>query len=162
MSKPGADPLSSHLYNFKYPSLGQRATAVYDPNLTTLHALPTPYIQLQARLSQVWLNHWTLLLILVLVRLMLAAQNLDRDLEKGRHEVNAACTALEAAASAAISMPHYLASGTNALVKRGIDDTVSALNLLIVGIITALEAILIFFIEAFKGRQAYFIQMDSL
>src|ERR1700753_1003704 len=73
----------------------------------------TPYLGLRARLSQVWLNRWTILLLLVLVRTLLAVGTLDDGLAPARKEALSACTDVEDAGSTLASMPHYMSQGVN-------------------------------------------------
>lgn len=86
-----------------------------------------PYLGLPARLSQVWLNRWTVLLVLVFVQLLSTARFLKSDLEGARREALAACVALEQTSSVLASLPHYMAIGLNTMTTKGIEGSVSAL-----------------------------------
>ena len=86
-----------------------------------------PYLGLPARLSQVWLNRWTLLLVLIFVQLLWTARFLKSDLESARREALAACIALEQTGSVLASFPHYMALGLNTMTAKGIEASVSAL-----------------------------------
>lgn len=86
-----------------------------------------PYIGLPARLSQVWLNRWTLLLALIFVQLLSTASFLKNDIESARREALAACVALEQTSSVLASLPHYMALGMNTMTTKGIEASVSAL-----------------------------------
>lgn len=86
-----------------------------------------PYLGLPARLSQVWLNRWTLLLVLIFVQLLSTARFLKSDLESARREALAACVALEQTSSVLASLPHFMAVGLNTMTNRGIEASVSAL-----------------------------------
>ena len=87
-----------------------------------------PYLGLPARLSQVWLNRWTLLLFLVFVQLLSTAILLKSDIDGAKREALAACVALERTSSVFASIPHFMATGMNALTARGIEASVSALG----------------------------------
>src|ERR1700710_590588 len=52
----------------------------------------TPYLGLQARLSQVWINRWTVLLLLILVRLLFAVGSVNDLIDDARAEALSACT----------------------------------------------------------------------
>jgi len=54
-----------------------------------------PYLGLQARLSQIWLNRWTILLILVLVRVLLMLAGLNDNLGEAKIKALSACTKVE-------------------------------------------------------------------
>ncbi|KAJ5659431.1 Plasma membrane fusion protein prm1 [Penicillium longicatenatum] len=107
----------------------------------------TPYLGLRARLSQVWINRWTILILLVLVRLLLAIGNIRSDMASAKREALSACTSVESMGSAMASMPHYLAGGVNELTAAGITNAVSGLNSMLDLVITAAEEIIIFVLK---------------
>lgn len=84
----------------------------------------TPYLGLQARLSQVWLNRWTVLLLLVLVRVAVVLSSLDDSIGDARGKALAACTKVEDVGSNMASMPHYLSRGVNELAASGVESAV--------------------------------------
>src|SRR4051812_18981515 len=57
------------------------------------HTVPyyTPYLGLRARLSQVWINRWTILLILIICRLLLSLKSVDSDIASAKREALSAC-----------------------------------------------------------------------
>ncbi|KAJ6017738.1 Plasma membrane fusion protein prm1 [Penicillium sp. IBT 35674x] len=107
----------------------------------------TPYLGLRARLSQVWINRWTILILLVLVRILLAIGNIRSDMASAKREALSACTSVESMGSAMASMPHYLAGGVNEMVAAGVTDAVSGLNSMLDLVITAAEEIIIFVLK---------------
>ncbi|KAJ5631382.1 Plasma membrane fusion protein prm1 [Penicillium longicatenatum] len=107
----------------------------------------TPYLGLRARLSQVWINRWTILILLVLVRLLLAIGNIRSDMASAKREALSACTSVESMGSAMASMPHYLAGGVNELTAAGVTNAVSGLNSMLDLVITAAEEIIIFVLK---------------
>lgn len=86
-----------------------------------------PYLGLPARLSQIWLNRWTLLLALIFFQLLFTAKLLKADLESAKREALAACVALEDTSSVFASLPHYMALGMNTMTTKGIEASISAL-----------------------------------
>ncbi|OJD31761.1 plasma membrane fusion protein prm1 [Diplodia corticola] len=106
----------------------------------------TPYLGLRARLSQVWINRWTILLLLVLVRVLIATANLNDNLGSARTEALSACTSVESVGSAMASMPHYMSRGVNELAASGIEKTVSGLMSLLDLIVTGVEEMVVFYI----------------
>lgn len=137
------------LHDFEYPPLPGASTKEPDEKLQG--QMPTPYLQLLARLSQAWLNQWTVLILLVVFRLFLVKRHLRQDLSNGQSDLNSACKEVQTAASLAVSMPHYMAVGTNALIKKGIDAAVAGMSLIVMGLITAFEEIFLYFINTFKS-----------
>lgn len=109
----------------------------------------TPYLGLRARLSQVWINKWTILLLLVLARVMLATKNLDRDIATAKSEALSACTSVENVGSAMASMPHYLSQGVNAMAADGVTTAVHGLMDMLSITVTALEALVLFIINMY-------------
>ncbi|OJJ49463.1 hypothetical protein ASPZODRAFT_129938 [Penicilliopsis zonata CBS 506.65] len=124
----------------------------HDPNnqgrATTLHPDDiTPYLGLRARLSQVWVNRWTILILLVLVRALLATTSINSEMASAKREALSACTAVEAMGSAMASMPHYLAAGVNELVASGIDDVVDGFESVLTLTVTGVEEIVIYILK---------------
>ena len=117
------------------------------------HAVPntlqtiTPYLGLRARLSQVWINRWTVLLFLVLVRILVAIAGLNNDLGSAKTEAMSACSGVESMGSAMASMPHYLAAGVNELAASGVEKAVVGLMSMLLLIITGVEELFLFYIH---------------
>ncbi|ROT38597.1 hypothetical protein SODALDRAFT_333203 [Sodiomyces alkalinus F11] len=107
----------------------------------------TPYLSLRARLSQIWLNRWTLLLLLVLLRVLLLMVSLDDNVDDANREALAACTKVEDVGSAMASMPHYLSVGVNELSAQGIEASVDALVAVLDLMITGVQSLIIFVIN---------------
>lgn len=106
----------------------------------------TPYLGLRARLSQVWINRWTILLLLVLVRTLLAIGSLDDGLASARKEALSACTGVEQAGSTMASMPHYMSQGVNKLTAEGVTRAVNGLMEMVTMSVTGVEEIVVFVI----------------
>ncbi|KAJ5190708.1 Plasma membrane fusion protein prm1 [Penicillium cinerascens] len=107
----------------------------------------TPYLGLRARLSQVWINRWTILLLLVLVRVLIAIGDVRSDMASAKREALSACTSVESMGSAMASMPHYLSDGTNELVASGIEKAVNGLGSMLMLTITGVEEIILFILK---------------
>jgi len=107
----------------------------------------TPYLGLRARLSQVWINRWTILLALILCRLLLAIKDINYDIGRAKEEALSACTSVENVGSAMASMPHYLSEGVNALAADGVTKAVNALMDMLILTVTGVEEIILFVIN---------------
>ncbi|KAL2071282.1 hypothetical protein VTL71DRAFT_12517 [Oculimacula yallundae] len=114
------------------------------PNTTPYY---TPYLGLRARLSQVWINRWTVLLLLIVCRLLLATKDLDNDISNAKSEALSACTSVEKVGSAMASMPHYLSGGVNALAADGVTSAVNGLMSMLLLSVSAVEEIILFVIH---------------
>lgn len=108
---------------------------------------PTPYLGLRARLSQIWINKWTILLLLILVRVLLAVQGLDHDIANAKEQALSACSSVEKVGSAMASMPHYMSSGVNAMAAKSVELAVRALMGTLMLAVTAVEEIVLFVIN---------------
>lgn len=107
----------------------------------------TPYLGLRARLSQTWINRWTILLLLVLIRTLFAIASIDNNLGSARREALGMCKSVEDVGSAMASMPHYMSSGVNQLSAAGIEKAINGLMEMLILSITGIEEIIVFFIN---------------
>lgn len=107
----------------------------------------TPYLGLRSRLSQVWFNCWSILLLLIFVRVMLSTTGLNSDLDSARGEALSSCTGVESMGSAMASMPHYLSKGVNEMAASGIEASVRALQKMVLLLITGVQEIVIFVVH---------------
>ncbi|KAJ8096891.1 hypothetical protein POJ06DRAFT_263671 [Lipomyces tetrasporus] len=119
----------------------------------------TPYLTARSRLSQVWINRWTIICVLVLAKLLLSSNSLNSGLESARSGAYTACEKVEVAGSALVSVPYYMSGGTNELLAMGVEASVDALiatlDLLIVGI----EEIVVFVVNLVTGTYVCLITM---
>jgi hypothetical protein len=107
----------------------------------------TPYLGLRARLSQTWINRWTILLLLVLIRTLFAIATLDDNLGSARRQALSACTAVEHAGSAMASMPYYMSQGVNELTVRGVEKAVNGLIQMLIMSVTGVQELVLFIIN---------------
>jgi len=123
--------------------------AAQDAQRPAAHSVPeiTPYLGLRARLSQIWINRWTVLIFLILVRVLIAISGLHNDLGSAKKEALSACNAVEDAGSAMASMPHYMSKGVNELAATGVEKAVNGLMSMLLMTITAVEEIVVFWIN---------------
>ena len=120
----------------------------HDPPRSLPHTAPsiTPYLGLRARLSQIWINRWTILLLLVLVRTLIAISGINNDLGSARREALSACSDVESMGSAMASLPHYLSQGVNELAAKGVEKSVNGLMQMTTLSVTGVEEIVVFVI----------------
>ncbi|KAH7146540.1 hypothetical protein EDB81DRAFT_496231 [Dactylonectria macrodidyma] len=117
----------------------------------------TPYLSLRSRLSQIWLNRWTILLLLVLVRVLWLIADLDDNVGEAKTKALSACTKVEDIGSAMASMPHYLSLGVNELAASGIEKAVEAMVFMLDLIMTGVEAMIVFYINFLTATYACLI-----
>jgi len=120
-----------------------------DPPRPAPHTAPsiTPYLGLRARLSQIWINRWTILLLLVLTRTLIAISGINNDLASARREALSACSGVEAKGSATASMPHYLSQGVNEMAATGIEKAVNGFMEMAMLSVTGVEEIVVFVVN---------------
>lgn len=113
------------------------------------HTVPqiTPYLGLRARLSQIWINRWTILLFLILVRVLIAVSGLHHDLDSAKTEALSACSSVESMGSAMASMPHYMSKGVNEMAASGVEKAVNGLMSMLMMTITGVEELIVFYIN---------------
>lgn len=119
----------------------------------------TPYLGLGSRLSQIWFNRWTILLLLVLVNFLLTLGTLNDNLGDAKAKALSACTKVEDIGSAMASMPHYLSVGVNKLTASGITDSVQALMKVLDMILTGVEQLILFVIGMMTDTYVCLISM---
>ncbi|KAI4186282.1 MAG: hypothetical protein L6R41_003582 [Letrouitia leprolyta] len=113
------------------------------------HTAPeiTPYLGLRAKLSQIWINRWTILLLLILVRLLFAVADLNGGMGSARSEALSACTGVESIGSSLASRPHYMSKGVNEMAASGVEKGVRGLQSMLFMTITGVEELVVFFIN---------------
>ncbi|KAJ8111230.1 hypothetical protein ONZ43_g5671 [Nemania bipapillata] len=119
----------------------------------------TPYLGLRSRLSQVWFNKWTVLILLVLANFLLTIGSLNDNLSDAKVKALSACTKVEDVGSAFASMPHYLSVGVNELTASTVNHAVQALMTILDMILTGIEQLILFVIGMMTDTYACLISM---
>ncbi|KAK4228047.1 plasma membrane fusion protein PRM1 [Podospora fimiseda] len=114
----------------------------------------TPYLGLRARLSQLWFNRWTVLLLLILARVLMLSGSLTEDVKEAGDRASSACRKVEDIGSTMASMPHYLSVGVNNLAAERIAAEVGTQSLRMEDILTIVEGIIVFAIDMYFGLMA--------
>lgn len=113
-----------------------------------------PYIGLRARLSQIWINNYTIFLILIIVKLVMFRASLSSSLETAEKYTMSSCKSAENMGSSVATMPHYLAIGANSLISKGLNSTRDGLIEMLMLSLTVLEQLLLFVINMLVGTYA--------
>ena len=137
------DALATSAFDMQHNYVAQDATQPTSNNTPDI----TPYVGLRGKLSQVWINRWTVLLFLVLARTLIAIANLHDGVGDARKEALSACTGVESMGSALASMPHYLSQGTNELTASGVEKAINGLMSMLTLSVTGVEEIVVFVIN---------------
>lgn len=111
----------------------------------------TPYIGIRARMSQIWINYYTVFLVLVIIKLVIFRMSLGNSIETAEKYTMSSCKSAENIGSSAASVPHYMAMGSNTLIATGLEHTRSGLIQMLMLSLTILEQILMMVIEMMVG-----------
>lgn len=98
-------------------------------------------------MSQIWINRWTILLLLVLLRVVLLIAQLKDNVGDAKTKALSACSKVEDIGSAMASMPHYLSVGVNTMAAKGMQEAVHGMVKILDLIMQAVPAMIIFFIN---------------
>ncbi|KAI1353196.1 hypothetical protein F5Y01DRAFT_323404 [Xylaria sp. FL0043] len=154
---PSLNPQAQDAFEMSSAKLG-------DPDHITLtrphdYKQITPYLGLRSRLSQVWFNKWTVLILLVLANFLLTTGSLNENLAEAKTKALTACTKVEDVGSAFASMPHYLSVGVNQLTASSITHAVQALMTVLDMILTGIEDLILFVIGMMTDTYVCLITM---
>ncbi|KAH6604944.1 plasma membrane fusion prm1 [Trichoderma cornu-damae] len=126
-----------------FPSIPQQSI---EPRADTAPPI-TPYLSLQSRLSQIWINRWTVLIIILLARIIVLIAQLRDNIGDAEAKALSACTKVEEVGSAMASMPHYLSLGVNDLVALGVEKSVHGMVEVLDLVISGVQGMIIFYIN---------------
>lgn len=128
----------------------------YQPPLTqvTHHK---PYIGLGARLSQIWINQYTIFLILIIIKITSFVSTLHMLLNTAENSTNSNCNSAETVASHALAAPHDLAYGATVILEKGVQYGILALMTLFYILFQVLQEVAFFALSTLVGTYACLI-----
>lgn len=126
---------------------------------TTADTQLTPYLQLSHLLSLTWLAYPILSLIFVAFRLQLSMTSLENSILSVKSDILSSCKAAEHAATAAASMPRYMALATNEQFADAVNGSLHAARVALVVSLTAMEAIINFIIDTYRSTFFCFLEL---
>ncbi|KAG5518660.1 hypothetical protein PMAC_002629 [Pneumocystis sp. 'macacae'] len=106
-----------------------------------------PYLLLPARLSLVWVNKWTIVLILIFIRLFFFMLSFKKDMNVIQNRMEDTYALMQYSANTLVAMPRLMAIGTNKIIARNVENSIQALNEVLLLALVGLENIVLFFIE---------------
>lgn len=116
--------------------------------------IKTPYLTLSDRISQVWLNKYTIALILVALKLLIFQTSLQNSINSAKEYTLNSCPTIDSYASNALALPHYLSKSANYMIEKSVEEinekTLETLKM----ILTASEYMIIFAINMVVGTYA--------
>ena len=126
-----------------------------DHSITTL----TPYLQLPHLLSLTWLAYPVLSLVFVAFRLQLSLASAQDGIADAKNDLLASCQAAEKAATAAASMPRYMALATNQQFADAVNGSMDAARDALILSLTVMEAIINFVIDTYRSTFLCFLEL---
>ncbi|KAF8647151.1 hypothetical protein AX16_006982 [Volvariella volvacea WC 439] len=119
----------------------------------------TPYLQLPHILSLTWLAYPILSLILVLFRLQLSLASSQQAVANAKDNLLTSCKAAEQAATAAASMPRYMAIATNKQFADAVNGTMNGARAALILSLTVMEGIINFLIDIYRSTFLCFLEL---
>ncbi|KAE9392268.1 hypothetical protein BT96DRAFT_830846, partial [Gymnopus androsaceus JB14] len=118
-----------------------------------------PYLELPHLLSLTWLAYPILSLLFVAFRLQLSLDSAQSDVASAKNDLLAACQAAQKAATAAASMPRYMALATNEQFVSAVNDAMNAARATLVLSLTIMEAIIDFIVDTYRSTLLCFVEL---
>lgn len=135
------------------------APPAYDLRSTQSTTTLTPYLQLSHRLSLTWLAYPILSLLFIAFRLQLSADSASDSVASAKSDLLTSCKAAEQAATAAASMPRYMATATNAQIADAVNGTMNGARAALVLALTVMEAIINFIVDMYRSTFLCFLEL---
>lgn len=118
-----------------------------------------PYLQLPHLLSLTWLAYPILSLLFVIFRLQLSLASSQDAVADAKTDLLASCKAAEKAATAAASMPRYMAVATNQQFADAVNGSMDAARAALVLALTVMEAIINFIVDIYRSTFLCFVEL---
>ena len=119
----------------------------------SMKAIPTytPYLKLPHLLSLAWVTYPVISLIIVAFRLQLSLASAENGLDSVKSDLLSSCTAAEKAATAAASLPRYMAEGSNRQIADAANGVINAAQSALILSLTVVEGLINFIIAIFRS-----------
>ncbi|CCK70709.1 pheromone-regulated protein PRM1 KNAG_0F00390 [Huiozyma naganishii CBS 8797] len=118
----------------------------------------TTYLQLKDRLSQIWINKYTLVLTLSLFKLVFFSNSVNDALRNTNSSIIGNCQTIDTLYNnISTNTPHYLGLMGNYMVEKSLEETVKATVGLLSMLVLASEELITFVIDLYLGTYACLI-----
>ncbi|KAF5380251.1 hypothetical protein D9757_008198 [Collybiopsis confluens] len=118
-----------------------------------------PYLELPHLLSLTWLAYPILSLLFIAFRLQLSLDSAQDSVTSAKADLLASCQAAQKAATAAASMPRYMAIATNQQFVNAVNDSMNAARATLVLALTIMEAIINFIVDIYRSTLLCFVEL---
>ncbi|KAJ6521935.1 hypothetical protein DFH09DRAFT_1286992 [Mycena vulgaris] len=127
------------------------------------HSLETtqlrPYLQLPHLISLTWLAYPILSLVFVVFRLQLSLASSEDAIASAKSDLLTSCKAAERAATAAASMPRYMAIATNEQFANAVNDSMNAARATLILALTIMETVINFIVDLYRSTFLCFLEL---
>lgn len=118
----------------------------------------TPYLQVGDRLSQIWINKYTLVLLLAFLKLLFFYFSIGNELNLSKQYILNHCNTIDSLYSnVTTNTPHYLGLMGNYLIDKTMEESVKATLTLLSLLVYASEELMTFVIDLYLGTYACLI-----
>ncbi|KAJ7035621.1 hypothetical protein C8F04DRAFT_1037318 [Mycena alexandri] len=138
------------------PNTWNAAPPTYDAHSSTQLR---PYLQLPHLISLTWLAYPILSLIFVVFRLQLSLASSQDAVAGAKDDLLTSCKAAEKAATAAASMPRYMAIATNEQVTKAVNDSMNAAREALTLALTIMETVINFIVDIYRSTFLCFLEL---
>ncbi|KAF8585953.1 hypothetical protein K439DRAFT_1387814 [Ramaria rubella] len=118
-----------------------------------------PYLTLPYILSLTWLAYPILSLLFVAFRLQLSLASAEDAVSDAKNELLSSCQAAQHAATAAASLPRFMAIGTNKQIIDAVNGTMNGARESLILALTVMEAIINFIIDTYRSTFLCFLEL---
>lgn len=116
------------------------------------------YLRLGERLSQIWINKYTLALLLSMVKLVLFSRSLSSALSNSEEQVIGHCSSVDKLYNNIMNnTPHYLGTMGNYMIEKSMIETVKLSLKTLSLMISASEGLFTFMVDLYLGTYACLI-----
>lgn len=114
-----------------------------------------PYLQLNDKLSQIWLNKYTIILLLSFFKIFFFYNSIYDELNNSKQFIIAHCTTVDSMYNNFLTKtPSYLNSMGNYLVEKTMEETIKSILTILSLLVTASEELISFVIDLYLGTYA--------
>ncbi|KIJ49473.1 hypothetical protein M422DRAFT_246559 [Sphaerobolus stellatus SS14] len=141
-----------------FPPRGPTPPPTYE-HPASLGTTLRPYLTLPYILSLSWLAYPVISLLFVAFRLQLSLSSAEDSVADVKNDLLASCQAAQHAATAAASMPRYMAIGTNNQIITAVNDTMNGAREALILALTVMEAIINFIVDTYRSTFLCFLEL---
>lgn len=132
---------------------------VYDAPSTFSTTALKPYLELPHLISLAWLAYPILSLLFIAFRLQLSSVASQEAVASAKSNLLSSCLAAEKAATAAASMPRYMATATNQQISDAVNGTLNGARAALILSLTVMETIINFIVDLYRSTFLCFLEL---